>query len=92
MNNYNKGDLVWIPQATLGFVRSDTSHSPTQTEELNSFLPNYHTKKANYGIVLKSSYKDFVKVAFRENLDMQLLFRITDLRKPSTEGNNGKTY
>lgn len=92
MNNYNKGDLVWIPQATLGYVRSTASNNFSQPEGLNSFLPNYHTKKANYGIVLKSSHKDFVKVAFREDLDMQLLFRITDLRKPSPEENNGKTY
>jgi hypothetical protein len=92
MNNYNKGDLVWIPQATLGFVRSTASNDSIQTGGLNPMLPNYHTKKANYGIVLKSSHKDFVKVAFREELDMQLLFRRTDLRKPSTEGNYGKTH
>jgi hypothetical protein len=92
MNNYNKGDLVWIPQATLGFIKTTASNNPMQVGELESLLPNYHTKKANYGIVLKSSHKDFVKVAFRENLDMQLLFRTTDLRKPNTEGNYGKTY
>ncbi len=75
---------MWIPQASLGFIEA------LSTSE--SVHPRYLTKKVNFGIVIKKGIKDLVKVAFRENLDMQLFFKATDLRKPNTEGNHGKIY
>ena len=87
MNKFNIGDLVWIPQSTTGFVKH------FKPGGFNIF-PRYKTKKANYGIVVESFFKDskkWIKVSFWDEASKDMLFNKENIIKHNLEVNNDKT-
>ena len=81
MINFNVGDLVWIPQETIGYSKES---SPNKT-------PFYKTKKAGYGVVTMRDNDDWLKVSFWDEVKRNLLFKKKNLRKHDMEINNDKT-